>query len=117
MAVGPRGADLKRFLQEDPRGPVLLLNQLRYAEGGRELYGRYAAALTDAFLPRYGGEVLDAAYRPTATVAASSRQAARSAADGGPVRLSGAATCFQRSAPVIFWMAARAPAVSSPPCT
>jgi uncharacterized protein (DUF1330 family) len=58
MAVDPRGADLKRFLQEDPGGPVVMLNLLRYAEGGRELYAQYAAALTDTFLPRYGGEVL-----------------------------------------------------------
>ena len=34
MAVDPRGADLKRFLQEDPGGPVVMLNLLRYAEGG-----------------------------------------------------------------------------------
>jgi uncharacterized protein (DUF1330 family) len=58
MAVDPRGADLKRYLQEDPGGPVVMLNLLRYAEGGRELYAQYARALSDTFLPRYGGEVL-----------------------------------------------------------
>ncbi|GAA1881219.1 MAG: DUF1330 domain-containing protein [Williamsia herbipolensis] len=58
MAVDPRGADLKRFLAEDPGGPVVMLNLLRFAEGGRELYERYAEALRDSFLPRYGGEVL-----------------------------------------------------------
>ncbi|HEY4625320.1 MAG TPA: DUF1330 domain-containing protein [Blastococcus sp.] len=71
MAVDPRGADLKRFLQEDPDGPVVMLNLLRYAEGGRELYAQYAAALTDTFLPRYGGEVLYAGEGSTALVAES----------------------------------------------
>jgi uncharacterized protein (DUF1330 family) len=58
MAIDPRGADLKRFLQEDPGGPVVMLNLLRFADGGRESYARYAAALSETFLPRYGGEVL-----------------------------------------------------------
>jgi uncharacterized protein (DUF1330 family) len=69
VAVDPRGADLKRFLQEDPGGPVVMLNLLRYAEGGREVYAQYAAALTDTFLPRYGGEVLYAGEGSTALVA------------------------------------------------
>jgi uncharacterized protein (DUF1330 family) len=71
MAVDPRGADLKRFLQEDPGGPVVMLNLLRFAEGGRELYARYAAALRDTFLPRYGGEVLYAGDGSTPLVAES----------------------------------------------
>jgi uncharacterized protein (DUF1330 family) len=71
MAVDPRGADLKRYLQEDPGGPVVMLNLLRYAEGGRALYAQYAAALTDTFLPRYGGEVLYAGEGSTALVAES----------------------------------------------
>src|SRR5687767_15851205 len=69
MAVDPRGADLKRFLQEDPGGPVVMLNLLRYAEGGRELYAQYARALSDTFLPRYGGEVLYAGDGSTPLVA------------------------------------------------
>jgi uncharacterized protein (DUF1330 family) len=69
MAVDPRGADLKRYLQEDPGGPVVMLNLLRYAEGGRELYAQYAAALTDTSLPRYCGEVLYAGDGSTALVA------------------------------------------------
>jgi len=48
-----------------------MLNLLRYAEGGRELYAQYAAALTDTFLPRYGGEVLYAGEGSTALVAES----------------------------------------------
>lgn len=58
MAVDPRGADLKRYLQEDPGGPVVMLNLLRFTDGGRESYARYADALRTTFLPRYGGEVL-----------------------------------------------------------
>jgi uncharacterized protein (DUF1330 family) len=69
MAVDPRGADLKRFLQEDTGGPVVMLNLLRFAEGGRELYARYAEALSTTFLPRYGGEVLYAGDGSTPLVA------------------------------------------------
>ena len=58
MAIDPRGRDLKRYLQEDPGGPVVMLNLLRFAEGGREAYARYAEALRTTFLPRYGAEVL-----------------------------------------------------------
>lgn len=69
MAVDPRGSDLKRYLAEDSGGPVVMLNLLRFAEGGRELYARYAAALSETFLPRYGGEVLYAGDGSTALVA------------------------------------------------
>jgi uncharacterized protein (DUF1330 family) len=69
MAVDPRGADLKRYLQEDPGGPVVMLNLLRYAEGGRESYEQYAEALRTTFLPRHGGEILYAGEGSTALVA------------------------------------------------
>ena len=69
MAVDPRGSDLKRYLAEDPGGPVVMLNLLRYADGGRESYARYAAALGETFLPRYGGEVLYAGDGSTPLVA------------------------------------------------
>ena len=58
MAIDPRGVDLKRLMQEDPGGPVVMLNLLRFAAGGRESYEQYAAALSDTFLARYGAEVL-----------------------------------------------------------
>lgn len=58
MAVDPRGKDLKRYIEEDPGGPVVMLNLLRFAEGGRELYDQYARALVTTFLPRHGGEVV-----------------------------------------------------------
>lgn len=69
MAVDPRGTDLKRYLQEDPGGPVVMLNLLRYAENGRESYTQYADALRTTFLPRYGGEILYAGDGSTALVA------------------------------------------------
>ena len=58
MAIEPRGADLKRFLAEDPGGPVVMLNLLRFAEGGRESYDKYAEAIRETFLPRFGAEVV-----------------------------------------------------------
>lgn len=58
MAVDPRGTDIKRYLQEDPGGPVVMLNLLRFAEGGRELYAQYADALNTTFLPRVGAEII-----------------------------------------------------------
>jgi len=41
MAIDPRGADLKRLLAEDDGGPVVMLNLLRFAPGGRAR--RYSA--------------------------------------------------------------------------
>lgn len=58
MAIDPRGADLKRYLAEDPGGPVVMLNLLRFRESGRASYESYAQALSETFLPRYGGRVL-----------------------------------------------------------
>jgi uncharacterized protein (DUF1330 family) len=69
VAVNPRGKDLKRYLEEDPGGPVVMLNLLRFAEGGREAYARYAEALEQTFLPRYGAEVLYAGDGSTTLVA------------------------------------------------
>ena len=70
MAVDPKGADLKRYLAEDPGGPVVMLNLLRYKpDGGRESYAKYAAALQDTYLDKYGAEVLYAGQGSTALVA------------------------------------------------
>ena len=69
MAVNPRGRDLKRYLQEDPGGPVVMLNLLRFKEDGRESYARYAEALEQTFLPRYGAEVVYAGDGSTTLVA------------------------------------------------
>ncbi|SCL14290.1 protein of unknown function [Micromonospora nigra] len=69
MAVDPTGSDLKEFLAADPEEPVVMLNLLRFAEGGRESYQRYAAALQETFLPRYGAKVLYAGDGGPALVA------------------------------------------------
>lgn len=58
MAVDPRGADLKRYLAEDPGGPVVMLNLLRYRpDGGREQYLEYVEHFRRASQP-FGAEVL-----------------------------------------------------------
>src|SRR4029450_10214562 len=69
MPIDPRGADLKRYLQEDPGGPVVMLNLLRFAEGGRESYDQYAKALSETFLPPSGGAVPSAGDGGTPLVA------------------------------------------------
>jgi uncharacterized protein (DUF1330 family) len=71
MAIDPRGTDLKRFLAEDaeaPGRPVVMLNLLRFAEGGRASYARYAEAIAP-FLVKVGGEIVYAGDGSTALVA------------------------------------------------
>lgn len=56
--IDPTGADLKRFLAEDPGGPVVMLNLLRYRpDGGRERYADYVAHFRRT-ASRFGAEVL-----------------------------------------------------------
>ena len=58
MPVDPTGQDLKRYLAEDPGGPVVMLNLLKFkADGGRESYAAYSKALAE-YLPRIGAEVV-----------------------------------------------------------
>lgn len=58
MAVDPRGADLKRYLAEDPGGPVVMLNLLRFkVDGGRERYLEYVEHFRTTAAP-HGAEVL-----------------------------------------------------------
>ena len=45
MAIDPHGSDLKQFMADDPGGPVVMLNLLRFADGGRESYDTYARHL------------------------------------------------------------------------
>jgi uncharacterized protein (DUF1330 family) len=70
MPIDPTGADLKRFLQEDPGGPVVMLNLLRYRDdgAGRGSYARYAEAIAP-FLEKVGGKVVYAGECSTALVA------------------------------------------------
>ncbi|MCX4831518.1 MULTISPECIES: DUF1330 domain-containing protein [unclassified Streptomyces] len=69
VAIDPKGADLKRLLAEDPGGPVVMLNLLRFAPDGRALYQEYARRVEEVFLPRYGGEVLYSGSGETPLVA------------------------------------------------
>ena len=57
MAVDPRGSDFKRFMSEDTGAPVVMLNLLRFADGGRERYAEYTRAVAP-FLRKVGGELL-----------------------------------------------------------
>ncbi len=58
MPIDPTGRDLKRYLAEDPGGPVVMLNLLRFTgDDGRASYRRYTAALAD-YLPSIGARVL-----------------------------------------------------------
>ena len=57
MSVDPTGQDLKRFLAEDPGGPVVMLNLLRYADGGAESYAQYAEKIVP-FLERVGARAV-----------------------------------------------------------
>ena len=69
MAVDPRGADLKRCLAEDPGGPVVMLNLLRFQpDGGRERYAQYVEHFRRTSAP-FGAQVLYAGDGSTALVA------------------------------------------------
>lgn len=69
VAVDPTGADLKRYLAEDPGGPVVMLNLLRFEpDGGRERYAEYVEHLRRTAQP-HGAEVIYAGDGSTALVA------------------------------------------------
>lgn len=57
MPVDPTGRDLKRYLAEDPGGPVVMLNLLQLAPGGRDSYEQYTHDILP-FLEKVGGEVV-----------------------------------------------------------
>ena len=67
--IDPTGKDLKRYLAEDPGGPVVMLNLLRYDEdGGRERYDAYITHFRE-HSARFGAEVLYLGDGSTALVA------------------------------------------------
>jgi uncharacterized protein (DUF1330 family) len=68
LPVDPSGADLKKFLAEDPGGPVVMLNLLRFKEGRRARYEEYARAIRP-FLDEYDASVLYVGDCSTALVA------------------------------------------------
>ena len=74
MAVDPTGESLKAFVDEAPDESFVMLNLLRFVEGGEESYARYSAAVTSTFLPRYGGRILYAGTGAAALVAEDGQQ-------------------------------------------
>lgn len=69
MAINPQGPDLKRLLSEDPGGPVVMLNLLRFKpDGGRARYGEYLEHFGRTS-QAYGAEVLYTGDGSTAMVA------------------------------------------------
>lgn len=73
MSVDPTGQDLKRFLEEDPGGPVVMLNLLRFAQDGRASYDEYTRRILP-FLQRVEGEVIYYGDCSTALVAPESHR-------------------------------------------
>jgi uncharacterized protein (DUF1330 family) len=57
MPVDPTGQDLKRFLAEDPGGPVVMLNLLKMRPDGRPSYAEYADRI-QPFLDEVGAELV-----------------------------------------------------------
>ncbi|WP_114424408.1 DUF1330 domain-containing protein [Nocardioides houyundeii] len=55
--VDPTPHDLQQFLDEAPDRPFVMLNLLRYAEGGRELYTDYLRR-AESFVEAAGARVL-----------------------------------------------------------
>ena len=57
MAIDPSGADLQRFGEGDAGEAFVMVQLLRFAEGGRERYLQYSAKAYP-FLTRVGAQVL-----------------------------------------------------------
>ncbi|MFC4950423.1 DUF1330 domain-containing protein [Pseudonocardia sp. GCM10023141] len=57
MAIDPTGADMKAFLTAGPDQPIVMLNLLRFAEGGAERYDAYIAHFRP-YAEKVGAQVL-----------------------------------------------------------
>src|SRR5690242_1437004 len=57
MSIEPTPAQVEQLLELDADQPVVMLNLLRFKEGGAEAYGRYSRGVI-AHLDRVGGQVL-----------------------------------------------------------
>lgn len=68
MPVDPTGQDLKRFLEEDPGGPVVMLNLLKMKDGARSSYEAYAEKI-QPFLDQVGARLVYVGDCSTALVA------------------------------------------------
>jgi uncharacterized protein (DUF1330 family) len=67
MAADPDSDAMTLFEKEDPDGPVVMLNLLRFVEGGFQSYREYARHMSE-LLPRYGAKVLYAGSGSTTLV-------------------------------------------------
>ncbi len=69
MAIDPRGQDLQAFLAAPDDGqPIVMLNLLRFADGGQAGYEAYMRA-TQPFLAGVGGELVHAGLAGPALIA------------------------------------------------
>jgi uncharacterized protein (DUF1330 family) len=73
LPVDPTGHDLKHFLADDPGGPVVMLNMLRFKEGGRASYEEYARRI-QPFLETSGAEIVFVGDLSTVLVAPESHE-------------------------------------------
>lgn len=69
MAVLPTRESIEAFQAEDDGGPVVMLNLLRYAEGGRGLYEEHSLRILP-ILARFGAEIVYAGECSTTLIAA-----------------------------------------------
>lgn len=74
MAVNPGGQELAAFVAARPDEPVVMLNLLRFVDGGRELYRQYAKKFGEVIAPRYGITVVYAGNGEAALVAEKGQQ-------------------------------------------
>ena len=68
MPVDPTGEDLKRFMEEDTGGEVVMLNLLRFRDGGETSYASYSQEVVP-FLEAVGGSLVYSGRCSTAVVA------------------------------------------------
>lgn len=69
MPINPDSADLDRLAVEDPGGPVVMVNLLRFTEDGRDEYVHFTRTRSIKLLARYGGEIIYAGNGSTVLAA------------------------------------------------
>ena len=68
MAVDPQGTDIQRFMEEDTGGPLVMMNLVRFKEGGRASFSEYVNAVLP-FIVKAGAQPLYAGDCSTPLVA------------------------------------------------
>lgn len=68
MSVDPTGADLKKFVTDDPGGPVVMVNMLQFSPGGAASYREYSERV-GPFLAEVGADIVYAGNLATPMVA------------------------------------------------